>query len=132
MRHSLIIGAVLLASLVALLFHFEAQAGILDFIGDIGSSVAEASWKIIAIKALEGSLLTIIFGLTVFGLIVCVVAVYTIANGFTGLASKAMKDDKITPTEKWTLGAAGFLYTIGLSLVGWLAFFLITVAESIR
>ena len=124
--------AALLSLAILFAFTSPAYAGIMDFIGDIGSSIAEASWKIIAIKALEGSLLTIIFGLTVLGLIVCVIAVYTIANGFTGLASKAMKDDKITPAEKWTLAAAGFLYTIALSLVGWLAFFLITVAESIR
>ena len=121
---------ILLAILIA--FPMNAHAFFLDFLGKIGSSVAEASWKIVAIKALEGSLMTIIFGIVVIGLIACVVGVYAIANGFTSLAGKAMKDDKITRTETITIIFAAVLYSVALVMIGYLGLFLMTIAEGMK
>jgi len=110
----------------------EAHAGLLDFLGDIGSSVAEATWKVVLIKAVQSSLTTIIFLVCIVGVIACAYGAAMVANKFTDLARAAFRDDDVTAEEKVVLVSVGVVDLGVVIILFWMAYFLIGAAMEIR
>ena len=86
-------------------------------------SVAEATWKVIAINAIESARLIILMGMVLLSLT-------WIYGKFGELSTKVTQDNVITKPERWLLGANFLIILCILSLVLPLGFKLLGVLFS--
>lgn len=88
-------------------------------IGETATAVADMTWKLVAIKAINASQMTILMAIDVVGLVM-------VQGKFLDLAARTTQDNVLTVPERWLLVGAGATTLITLSLLVPLGYFLIT------